>query len=356
MKNKEIRPCTVMRLAITVILVLALPLAFQACEKSGNNEKVDDSQLPNDVNPPVATSVRKIDAMQLLGIAADRTFEKNAGKPYLKDVAISRASKSNIIRLAEENTTPVVRYPFDYIKIYDVVRFSSESLEIPIIQEKCGEGAIDVLLANFDLFIYKGKDSKDSLEHSIGGESMIVFKGELGMYCCILNSYMSDGKNIQEFEFSSHKHFINGALEKDFTPPTYQFYVKFESEVTLNYSKDHIGGLVGYSFIPPNNWVTLNNREAVSAEEMFSITDLSALPAISQQCRITGIEDGYFTVETSEESNLETVYFDEYTEFFKGEEQVTPASVAIGDVVTITFGKLYEAYNPKKVFADKIAF
>jgi hypothetical protein len=179
------------------------------------------------------------------------------------------------------------------------------------------------------------------------GEPMIVFKSDLGIYSCIATgggvASGVDASAGYHIDFSSHKYLSEKALEKDVTPPVYPFTVRIKSNgVTLE--------------IPyvDDSETPLNNQQTVSSEELFSLVELSKIPEISVQCEVTGLGENYFTVKTNATSNLEHVYFDEYTGFFIGDTSATYDNIAAGDVITVMYNKLYASYNPKSVVANKI--
>jgi hypothetical protein len=64
--------------------------------------------------------------------------------------------------------------------------------------------------------------------------------------------------------------------------------------------------------------------------------------------------ENYFTVKTDSDSNIEIVYYDEYTGFFIENEDATSADIHVGDIITVIYSKLYESYNPKSIIANKI--
>jgi hypothetical protein len=354
-----------MRFIMAVVLMAGLSLFVESCNKSENqdenpdNEKVQFTPTPNRPN--------RASVQQLLAIAVDKSFENNVNKqPSTK----SSVSETNLSHLFAETDNPIlhISYPYDYIKIYDVMKFSCAGVDSPIVQTICGDGEIEVYLASFGLFKeteieeeQKKPDVKslygdeDVLKNIVFGEPMIVFKSDLGIYSCIANSSgVIDSKDISAgfyIEFSSHKYLSEKALEKNFIFPLYQFFVTAEdNKITLKttYIEEDVDATVIATGIP------LNNQQTVSSEELFSLVELSNIPEVSALCEVTGLADNYFIVKTNESSNLEQVYFDEYSEFFIDDTSTTSDNIAVGDVITVTYNKLYESYNPKSVVANKI--
>jgi hypothetical protein len=76
------------------------------------------------------------------------------------------------------------------------------------------------------------------------------------------------------------------------------------------------------------------------------------VPEVERLCRVKIVSEDYFEVES--EANLAVVYFDEYTEFFAGDNAASSAIVSYGDEIIVTYDNLYQEYNPKIVIANKI--
>jgi hypothetical protein len=332
-----------MRFTPIYILLLGFTLAFASCNKTENEDDSGKEELAP------ATIVKRGDVLPLIAIAAERSFEGNITK--------SGGSTASTASIRPKTKTPAIRYEFDYIKINEATRFSTNELKIPIIKETCGEGKIEVYFAVFTLFISNNSIVGGDNLTPIIGDLMIVFKGELGMYCCMDNGTSLFGNLISELSynsgpvFSSHKFFKDGALEKNFDYPLYQFYTKnLESDKVTVASSAHTGD----NEFTYTTWFPLYNKEKINPDQLFSIIELSAMTEISLQCKVTGIEENYFIVETDKQSNLQQVYFDEYTGFFEGDNTVSSAQIAVGNTITVTFDKLYDFYNPKLVLANKI--
>jgi len=168
----------------------------------------------------------------------------------------------------------------------------------------------------------------------------------LGMYACMMNSGWPDMT-----EYSSHKRFGKNAVEKDFTPPLYQFYIKTEKNMISLACRN--SNEFGSFPDQPLQWTKLQGGNIVSSQNLFSTEELTVMPEISQECTITEIGEDYFMV--SGKYNLQKVFFDEYTQFVAGGKPVKLTDFAKGNVITVTFDKLYEKYNPKVVLANKIA-
>jgi hypothetical protein len=325
---------------------LALSFALTSCKSDATED------APADEQPGSTTVQRRMDNERLVALAVGRVFDG-------KDISVKSFSQNMdqapLTRLNTDDQTPHIKYDFDFIQIDDAVRFLAKDIDFPFLNEICGEGEIEVFLTSFKTFVY-ADDTKNMKNIKLFiPDDLIVFRGEWGMYTCMSNSgawRYDDWDNFISYliQYSSHKRFSGNAIEKDFTPPLYQFYIKTENNVAslACVASDVLGD-------PPDEsaqWTILEGGENISSEDMFSPEELTSLSEMSQQCTITGVGDGYFLV--GGELNLEKIYFDEYTLFFADGKPADPTDFAKGDAVTVTFGKLYERYNPKVATANKI--
>ena len=91
-----------------------------------------------------------------------------------------------------------------------------------------------------------------------------------------------------------------------------------------------------------------NNNSTNKKEEVKTHPVEIGLAGITTEA----LGDNYFMVQG--EYNLEKLFFDEYTSFFIGDQQAESTDFAKGDIITVSFAKLYETYDPKVVVANKI--
>jgi hypothetical protein len=361
--NGRIKVFEIMHFIRAMVIILGASLFIESCNK---NEIENKNEERNSENEEVQYVPNRISVQQLLAIAVDRSFENNfqqqpSTKGSVRDI--------NKYRTVAETNEPIlhISYPFDSIQINKVVKFSCEGVKSPIVEAICGDGEFEVFIASFFLFINTETEEKeevvevkssningDILRNVMIGEPMIVFKSELGIYSCIGNSGgvidMTDYSAGFYTEFSSHKYLSDKALEKDGSYPVFQFIVTStkDGSVTLKTTSIEPALTVLADAIP------LSNMQTVNAQEIFNLVKLSNIPEASFQCEITGLYENYFTVKTDEDSNIETVCYDEYTKFYIGDRNATYTDIAEGDIITVTYGKLYKNYNPKSVIANKI--
>ena len=313
-----------------IIFVLALSIIMPAC-KSGN-EDLPSEVLPNEEPADLTAVQRRLSNEQLEGIAVGRVFD----------------SKAKSLKSVDE--TPIrINYPFDFVKINGSIHhLVSQGADFRFLNQICGKGEIDIFLAAFGTFSYADETKDENNLIPRVSDGLIVFRGEQGIYSCMVNGGLPDGVGVV---FSSHKRFSGNSVEKDFTPPLYEFSIKTENNVTslgCRVVVDKDGNYANQSF----KWTKLQDNGIISSENMFSLNELTNMPETSQQCTITDIGENYFMV--NGEYNLEKICFDEYTLFFTGEQPAQSTDFAEGDAITVTFDKLYARYNPKVAVATTI--
>ncbi|MDR3246772.1 MAG: hypothetical protein LBT50_10110 [Prevotellaceae bacterium] len=344
LKLQKAKTLVLIRFAIVYILVFAFTLTFESCNKSENDAPDKLIETEEELTTPVQRG-----SWQFVARAVERYFE-NGAETLSVNGTTTKSAISTLIATKGEST-PVVRYGFDYVKITEATRFYTDNLKIPFIRNICGDGVIEVYLVDFALYDYEDITEGTTGPAQVGGDLMLLFKGELGMYHCLLNS-SSRYDGFYQIVFSSHKYLDDNALEKNFTYPHYEFFVNDDTNVTVGvivHQEDD--GSYGRT---PSEWFPLYGRTEISDEKLFNITELIDIQDISLEGKVTGIKEDYFTIETSKEFNLQKVYFDEYTLILEGEEKISPSQISIDDTITVTFDKLYESYNPKHVIADVI--
>jgi hypothetical protein len=318
-----------------MILCCALPLLFAACTEAvvDQNEDIDQSDLP---------TFNRIDGGRLIAIAACKLFDdkKSATKNSIPDV--ETAENPPQTRASEADTEYFrLKYGFDYVKIISATRYTVKNADVPLVSEICGKGEIDVIEASFETYV----SDKNGMQPAIS-DVLIVFKSEQGIYACMNNS------GGEYAVYSSHKRFEQNAIVKDFIPPVYEFYIKNEKGTTM-LSGSLIIAEDGSSQKETNlKWFLLQEQETASEGALFGIDELVSTSQIEQPCTVTEKGEGYFL--TKGDSNLKQVYFDEYTEFWIKGKTGTHKDIVKGDKITVAFDKLYEKYNPKTVFANKI--
>jgi hypothetical protein len=359
-RNRRIKAFKITRFIVAVIMVSAVLLFIESCNRNENNvEELNSDEVQ------YVPGRRNI--QQLLAIAVDKSFNNKLGQQSSTKSYVANTGRYQPVA----ETDPVrISYPYDYIKVYDVVKFSCAGVKNPLVQAICGDGEIEVFIASFALLMETDEEETEEekthlkssnadeavLRSMMMGEPMIVFKNDLGIYSCIANSAgiidLTDYYLGCYTEFSSHKYLSDKALEKDMTYPVFQYIVTLTNgKVTLKTTSIDNGYITYDSEIPLYNWQT------VSPQELFSLVDLSNnILEVSLQCEVIGVSENYFIVKTDSDSNIETVYYDEYTEFSVGGRSATSADISAGAVITVTFGKLYESYNPKSVIANKIFY
>ena len=323
-----------------IFLITIFVFVLSSCKSDADNLPFEDGQQIE-----LYAVKRQLVSEQLVALAVGRVFDGMEIKAQLP-----------VTRLSTDEQPLIIKYAFDFVQINDAVRFTAQEIDFPFLKEICGYGEIEVFLTSFNTFVreYETKAAINHLQPFIS-DDLIVFRGEWGLYSCMSNSgswqYNDMGNNISSLiEYSSHKRFGVNSIDKDFTPPLYQFFVKTENDV-ISLACSNSNG-VGISPDKSLKWTVLNGGNTVSSDELFSTEELCEMPQTSQQCTITDIGGDYFMI--SGNSNLEKIYFDEYTLFFADEKPAKSTDFENGDLIAVTLDKLYERYNPKVTVANII--
>ncbi|MDE7106127.1 MAG: hypothetical protein K2O22_03080 [Anaeroplasmataceae bacterium] len=130
--------------------------------------------------------------LNLLGMASLKEFKVTA-QPHKSNYFIS--NRNQVKELSDEEPTVVedltYTYPFDYVKIHSAIKFSisipenKEDEALEMIQDSCGLGDLDVILADFSTFVFDEK--KESLCLAVQ-DRMVTFVGKKGLYTILANS------------------------------------------------------------------------------------------------------------------------------------------------------------------------
>jgi hypothetical protein len=297
-------------------------------------------------------------ALRIIAVASDRAFDSGTTRSSLvtgaKTAPLSNEGTdteldpdvANGLKIGE---TPdgyaYIRYPFDFIKITEATRFKIKGYDVPIIKETCGEGEIEIIIADFIAFA----QSPNGDLVDVVGEKLIVFMGELGLYCCL-----NDGGGGYGYDFSSHKKLNADSIEKDLTPPIHRFYVNLDPlDVRAGYVLDN--DTAAYE-TPTWFDVTASAFEYSNGSDLFDVLELQTLPQVSVNAQIVAIDEQTqsITVKPAEGFNLALVMYDEYVIFTDGERDITVADLKAGDKITAEYDRLYASYNPRCGRANKI--
>jgi len=333
-----------------MIFVFTLSPLLVACQSS-------EEEIPEEKPSELAIVQRRLGNEQLISLAVCRMFdgEVTSAKSFFQNM--EKSANLSFVKSSSDDNTLLFKYDFDFVKINDAVQFIARSIDFPFLNELCGEGEIEIFLTSFNTYLYEDEAKDENRLIPYIYDDLIVFRGEWGIYSCLSNtgSFRYDDMNnliSSIVEYSSHKRFGENSIEKDFTPPLYQFFMKTENNVTSLSCRtsDVIGIIVDAGSM---QWTELENGDVISSDELFSTKNLCDMPQSSQNCTITAVGDDFFMV--SGVQNLEKIFFDEYTLFFAGEKPVKSTNFAKGDVVTITFDQPYQRYNPKVALANIIS-
>lgn len=327
-----------------MVFVFALSVILAAC-KSDNGLPVEDEETGS------AAVQRRLDNEQLVALAVSRVFDSKGVSAGSSSSGMKKAASFSITKLNEDEKISYIKYDFDFLQIDDAIRFVAKEIDFPFLNEICGEGEIEVFLTSFSTYLYADETRDINHLNLYIKDDLIVFRGDLGLYSCMSNGgSFSSGMNSL-IEYSSHKRFGDNSIEKDLTPPFYQFFIKTENGGTPSLAFS-ISDNFGAPPVQSLNWTALEGGDIFGSNELFTPAELYDMPQVSQQCTITDVSNGYFLV--SSQFNLEKLYFDEHTLFFKGDQPATSEDFVIGDVISVTFNQPYKKYNPKDVLANII--
>ena len=343
-----------MRAAFLGVIVFVVVLSFMTTSCSSDADELPAEEQPafEEGQTELTAKQRIPGAEQLISLAACHMID---GKDVLLKSTIGNTDYQRVIRLNTDDNKSF-QYEFDFVQINNMVHYVAPVIDFPFLNETCGDGEIEVFITSFNTYLYADatKDKKHLRPYI--NEGLIVFRGDFGIYSCMDNSGSWEYDDMHQVisaltEYSSHKRFGENAIEKDFTPPLYQFFVKTENNIT-SLACDASNVVSVFPNQSSLEWTVLQGGDMVSSEDLFSAEELSVLPEMSQQCTIIDIGDNYFTVQS--EYHLKKLIFDEYTLFFTGDQQAKPTDFAKGDMITVSFAKLYERYNPKVTTANKV--
>ena len=322
-----------------MMFVIALFFGSSACQSG-----VDDLP-PEEEQPELPMVQRRLDNERLIALAVCSAFDGNGLSTKGSSHDQRQLSQLPIKSLSADDQIFYLKYDFDFVQINDAVYFVAPDIDFPFLNELCGEGEIEVFLTSFNTFVYADETKDINHLQPYISDKLIVFRGEWGIYSC-----MDNGMSLNIMEYSSHKRFGETSIEKDLTPPIYNFFVKIETDETFLAC-----GASNFIGLPPDQsvqWTTLYGGEVMSSNDLFSAEDVADMPKMSQQCTITEVGEDYFVV--NGEYNLEKIYFDEYTLFFIDDQSAEATGFTKGDEITVSYDQLYERYKPKVVLANII--
>ena len=331
--------------------IFILPFILLSCLKNDGIPDDGDKDKPQEILPGFTLeTMKRNDGGRLLAIATIKNFDAQT-----RGVADQASTRPTTLRA--DGDLPSVQYPFDAVEIQGGSAYTVSSKEFPVLRSICGDGELIVIVSAFSAY----KDQVDFPEGTNPGigivpgmqlvvsDGMIVFRGALGLYSCLLNG----GQNNISY-YSSHKKITDQAVIKDVTPPIYTFCIwsevggtklGFKKEVNADGSIPDDMGIL---------WADLTPIGKPGESHIYPVEELTDLPQASQVCTITEKQDSVLLVSAPPPSAIKKVLYDSYTVFSSANSPSSASAFKAGDVITITYDKLFEGYQPEVVFANTV--
>ena len=265
----------------------------------------------------------------VIGIAAFKEFdETNAQKLSNLSIRVNyknsdvttldenlEESNGDISDVENETNEPLkITYPYDYVKINSAYKFSINVINIEdnvakeIIEENCGLGDIEVVVAEFETYVEENGYNILSVQ-----DTLICLRGYNGYYTILVNSgvYTNDSSL---HVFSSHKKLTEDEVSKDFTPPILSIFLKEENNSRYVYFETSDNLLSFGNYNQESAFKNIAEIERVSRDTMYSVLELTRLPVKEVEASVLEIDLDYKMLKVKTEYNLEYVHIDENTE------------------------------------------
>ena len=299
----------------------------------------------------------------VIGIAAFKEFdETNAQKLSNLSIRVNyknsdvttldenlEESNGDISDVENETNEPLkITYPYDYVKINSAYKFSINVINIEdnvakeIIEENCGLGDIEVVVAEFETYVEENGYNVLSVQ-----DTLICLRVYNCYYTILVNSgvYTNDSSL---HVFSSHKKLTEDEVSKDFTPPILSIFLKEENNSRYVYFETSDNLLSFGNYNQESAFKNIAEIERVSRDTMYSVLELTRLPVKEVEASVLEIDLDYKMLKVKTEYNLEYVHIDENT------ESADIENISIGDIIIVEYDFLFEKYDPIKVTANSI--
>lgn len=304
-----------------------------------------------------------INENSVIGIAAFKEFDET-NVQEISNLSIRVNYKNSDVTTLDENSEepngdisndeneinePLkVAYPYDYVKINSAYKFSINVINIEdnvakeIIEENCGLGDIEVVVAEFETYVEENGYNVLSVQ-----DTLICLRGYNGYYTILVNSGVYTNDSSLHI-FSSHKKLTEDEVSKDFTPPILSIFLKEENNSRYVYFETSDNLLSFGNYNQESAFKNISEIERVSRETMYSVLELTRLPVKEVEALVLEIDLEYKMLKVQTEYNLEYVHIDENT------ENVNLENINIGDIIIVEYDFLFDEYNPIKVIANSI--
>lgn len=339
-KNKTKKNISLFTMAICLILLvlfISIPLNNKEAPKDdiyldddAGNQNSSSEKGDNVDNSLEENSYNNNKSIELLGIAAYKEFDNY---------------KKTSFKKLENDTDLQVSYPFQYVKIKSAYKFTiniddiNDKLAKSIIENSCGLGEVEVVVADFGAYIEEGNSLIENIE-----DTLISLRGYNGYYTILSNSQINkDGETITIF--SSHKQLTNNEVIKDFTPPVLSIFLKEYSDNKYIYFKSSDNLLTFNSYNQEDAFINEGSIEKVDNDTLYSVLDVIKVPTIQINVTIKGIDKEQRILEVISNQNLQYVIVNENIDINQFEK---------GQIIIVEYDMLFDSYNPFSATANKI--
>ena len=315
-----------------------------------------NSENPNKPKPPIDGNTDEVvslsnDEASLIGIAAYYEFD-NKKESKLSNVIIDYEQYNKLttkLGNKDENGEYLkVTYPYDYVKIISAYKFTiivneiKDDIAKEIIENGCGLGEVEVVIADFETYI----DRDGQLQSSVR-DTLVSLRGYNGYYT-ILNNSGSRRDDYWKQIFSSHKIITEDEINKDFTPPILLIVVEEYNNQQHVYFESSEESLQPKNYTRDVAFKNVSNVENVLSETLYSVLELAKIPTKKIKVKVIEIDNDKKKLSVESEDNLKWIYYNEYT------EGISIENINIGDIITVEYDFLFEDYNPTLVTANSI--
>lgn len=313
------------------------------------------SENPSKPKPPMGGNTDEVvslskDEASLIGIAAYYEFD-NKKQSKLSNVIIDYDYNKLTTKLGNQDVNGKylkASYPYDYVKIISAYKFTifvndiKDNIAKEIIENGCGLGEVEVIVADFETYI----DRDGQLQSSVR-DTLVSLRGYNGYYT-ILNNSASRREDYWKQIFSSHKTITEDEINKDFTPPILLIVVEEYNNQQHVYFESSEESLQPKNYTRDVAFKNVSDVETVISETLYSVFELAKIPTKKINVKVIEIDKDKKKLSVESEDNLKWVYYSKYT------EGISIENITIGDIITIEYDFLFEDYNPTSVTANSI--
>jgi len=310
------------------------------------SETINNIENNTDYVPGISyndNEVVYLEKEDLLGVAAFNAFECKTTEKlmHFNDTNTITPTATSITYTHEEK----IIYPFNFVEIENAYKFKIEVDDIidayakKIIEEKCGLGLIEVVVADFNTY-------DDINSNSLIEDKLISFRGENGYYTSLMNGGVLYS-SIYYYTFSEHKKISDEGVIKELS-------LKKGLKITLKEDFNNLSLTIysgnekrGENYSLNEAYCCMGEYETLTASRIFKVNSLIQYPIIMVECKIVSLnlDEGIINV-SSDIYNLDTININENTKI--------DLELEIDMIINVKYYQLFKYYNPKSVTAIEI--